>query len=120
VKRIKIPPHLPNLRGGVRIAGLACSIALAIAFGLGRAAAKNPLDAATARPSELARLVLDSGIEGGFIVHLGCGDGNFSIALRSGDTFVVQGLDRDAAGLAVGDSPGDSDPGGSQSCLMAL
>ena len=34
-----------------------------------------------------------SGIRGGLIVQLGCGDGKLTTALRAGDSFVVQGLD---------------------------
>ncbi len=36
-----------------------------------------------------------AGIKGGLVVHLGCGDGRLTTALRAGDAFVVQGLDAD-------------------------
>jgi len=36
-----------------------------------------------------------SGIKGGLIVHLGCGDGRLTAALRAGDSYTVQGLDPD-------------------------
>ena len=40
--------------------------------------------------------ILDAaGIQGGLIVHLGCGDGRLTAALRAGDNCVVQGLDTD-------------------------
>lgn len=43
-----------------------------------------------------ARRILDgAGIQGGFVVHLGCGDGTLTAALRSGEAFQVHGLDRD-------------------------
>ena len=39
-----------------------------------------------------------SGFQGGFIVHVGCGDGRLTRALQGGeDHIVVQGLDRNAA-----------------------
>jgi len=41
----------------------------------------------------------DSGIKGGLIVHLGCGDAKLTAALRAGDSFVVQGLDADAGNV---------------------
>ncbi len=40
--------------------------------------------------------ILDAaGIEGGLIVHLGCGDGKLTAALRANDNCIVQGLDAD-------------------------
>ncbi len=36
-----------------------------------------------------------SGVKGGLVVHIGCGDGKLTAALRAGDAFVVQGLDTD-------------------------
>ncbi len=42
-------------------------------------------------------LLREHGIEGGLIVHLGCGGGQFTAALRIDDRFIVQGLDRDSA-----------------------
>jgi len=36
-----------------------------------------------------------SGIQGGLIVQIGCGDGQLTAALRANDSFVVQGLDTD-------------------------
>ncbi len=42
-------------------------------------------------------LVLDSGISGGLIVHVGCGDGIFTAGLRVNNRYIVQGLDTDAA-----------------------
>jgi len=47
-------------------------------------------------PAERARAVLEaSGLQGGVVVHLGCGDGRMTVALRASDAFVVQGLARD-------------------------
>ena len=36
-----------------------------------------------------------TGIRGGLIVHLGCGDGKLTAALRAGDGYLVHGLDAD-------------------------
>ncbi|HIQ20408.1 MAG TPA: methyltransferase domain-containing protein [Planctomycetes bacterium] len=47
--------------------------------------------------AETARELLDTaGITGGLIVHLGCGDGEFTVELLAGEGFLVQGLDADA------------------------
>ncbi len=48
--------------------------------------------------AEQARSILDeTATQGGLVVHLGCGDGKLTAALRAGDAFVVQGLDTDPA-----------------------
>lgn len=45
-----------------------------------------------------ASQILDSsGVRGGLIVHLGCGDGRLTAALRANDRYVVHGLDTDTA-----------------------
>lgn len=47
--------------------------------------------------SKLAQQILKTtGVTGGVIVHLGCGDGQLTAALRAGDGFLVQGLHADA------------------------
>jgi outer membrane protein assembly factor BamB len=44
-----------------------------------------------------AKKILDAtGVQGGFIVHVGCGDGKLTAALRAGDNYLVHGLDKDA------------------------
>jgi outer membrane protein assembly factor BamB len=43
-----------------------------------------------------ARQILDAtGFRGGIIVHLGCGDGKLTAALRAGESYLVHGLDTD-------------------------
>ena len=43
-----------------------------------------------------ARAILnDSGVQGGLVVHLGCGDGRLTASLHAGDCYLVQGLDTD-------------------------
>jgi outer membrane protein assembly factor BamB len=43
-----------------------------------------------------AKKILDAtGIQGGFIVHVGCGDGKLTAALRPGNSYLVHGLDKD-------------------------
>lgn len=48
----------------------------------------------------LAADILDAtGCKGGLIVHLGCGDGRLTAALRAGDGYLVHGLDADPANV---------------------
>jgi outer membrane protein assembly factor BamB len=50
--------------------------------------------------SDLARRILDAtGMNGGLIVHLGCGDGKLTAALHAGENYLIQGLDTDAEGV---------------------
>ncbi|NOY82771.1 MAG: PQQ-binding-like beta-propeller repeat protein [Kiritimatiellaeota bacterium] len=50
--------------------------------------------AAAPSPAETARGILEAtGVHGGVVVHLGCGDGRLTAALRADETFLVQGLD---------------------------
>jgi len=43
------------------------------------------------------RILQQTGVQGGLVVHLGCGDGRLTAALRAGDSYLVQGLDTDPA-----------------------
>jgi ubiquinone/menaquinone biosynthesis C-methylase UbiE len=53
--------------------------------------------ASSAQDSELGRNILDeSGVKGGFVVHVGCGDGTLTAALGSGAAYLVHGLDEGA------------------------
>ena len=52
--------------------------------------------AATDRTAEAARLLGESSISGGLLVHVGCGDGTLTAALHANARYVVQGLTTDA------------------------
>jgi len=47
------------------------------------------------------QLIEQSGATGGLVVHIGCGDGKLTAALRIGESFVVQGLDGDPDNVAA-------------------
>jgi outer membrane protein assembly factor BamB len=50
-----------------------------------------------AAPAEQARHLLEqSGVQGGLVIHLGCGKGHLTAALRADPRYLVQGLDKDA------------------------
>ncbi|MHC4191947.1 MAG: outer membrane protein assembly factor BamB family protein [Planctomycetota bacterium] len=42
------------------------------------------------------QILSSTGIKGGLVLHVGCGDGKLTASLRLGDNYVVQGLQRDA------------------------
>jgi len=49
-----------------------------------------------ARSAEQTKAILKTtGVKGGLIVHIGCGDGKQTAALRANDRFTVHGLDKD-------------------------
>ena len=53
---------------------------------------------ATQTPSAGA-ILKETGVKGGLIVHLGCGDGKLTAQLRASDSYLVHGLDTDAANV---------------------
>ncbi|RMF88673.1 MAG: hypothetical protein D6741_18815, partial [Planctomycetota bacterium] len=54
-----------------------------------------------ARADDLSRAVRESGVQGGVVVHLHCGDGSRTAALRLDDRFLVHGLDADRVNVAA-------------------
>ena len=58
--------------------------------------------AALAGPREEAEQIASlAGFHGGLVVHVGCGDGKLTAALRLADNCVVQGLETGALGILV-------------------
>ncbi len=56
--------------------------------------------AASGAAAEAQKILLEaSGVQGGLVVHLGCGDGRLTAALGAGESYLVQGLDTDAANV---------------------
>ena len=52
-------------------------------------------------PKQRAKEILETtGIKGGLVIHLSCGDGRLTSALRANDSYLVHGLDTDAANVA--------------------
>ncbi|MHC4511020.1 MAG: class I SAM-dependent methyltransferase, partial [Planctomycetota bacterium] len=45
---------------------------------------------------QAGRILEAAGIKGGLIVHIGCGDGRLTAALRANESYLVHGLDPDA------------------------
>ncbi|MHC4460493.1 MAG: outer membrane protein assembly factor BamB family protein, partial [Planctomycetota bacterium] len=55
------------------------------------------VEAGTSGYDREARQIIDAtGVKGGLIVHLGCGDGKLTAALGAGENYLVHGLDTDA------------------------
>ena len=54
--------------------------------------------AAAAPPAK--DILAAAGVKGGLVVHLGCGDGTLTAALRASGSYLVHGLDADAANVA--------------------
>ena len=72
-----------------RVTTALASVLLAIAAGTSLAA------------SEADEILALAGVKGGLVVHLGCGDGRLTAALRASDAFVVQGLTTNQRDLAA-------------------
>ena len=53
-------------------------------------------------PQRLAvRILRDTGVQGGIVVHLGCGDGKLTAALHQNDRYLIHGLDTDPLSVAA-------------------
>ena len=51
-------------------------------------------------PAKQAAAIMEAtGVKGGLIVHIGCGDGRLTAGLRANDRYVVHGLDSDAGNV---------------------
>ena len=48
------------------------------------------------RVQEAGRILDATGVKGGLVVHIGCGDGRLTAALRANDSYLVHGLDKSA------------------------
>jgi len=59
------------------------------------------LSLAACAPGGVLESAESSGVSGGLVVHVGCGDGKETVALRTGDAFIVQGLDTDPSSAAA-------------------
>ena len=55
---------------------------------------------ALAQGEQAEKILQETGVSGGLVVHLGCGDGRLTAALRTRDSLLVHGLDRDEARVA--------------------
>ena len=53
------------------------------------------------RADSAADIIIISGVQGGVIVHVGCGDGQLTAALKVNDRFLVQGLDTSEQNVAA-------------------
>ena len=70
---------------------ICCTLICAWGVGVCQATAESSV-------SEQARQIIEAtGVEGGFIVHVGCGNGHLTCALKVNDSFQVHGLTRNAA-----------------------
>jgi len=52
--------------------------------------------AAAAADDRAAAILRANGVQGGLVVHVGCGDGKLTAALHASDSYLVHGLDADA------------------------
>ena len=81
---------------------ITCASLLAIVSILlaARCSASRRARARQTSPQQEARQILDAtGVKGGLVVHIGCGDGRLTAALRATDSYIVHGLDTDATNV---------------------
>ena len=49
--------------------------------------------------SEAGNILKETGLQGGLVVHVGCGDGKLTAALRANERYLVHGLDTNPANV---------------------
>ncbi len=73
-------------------------VCIALVTGLfASARAAEEILAPKVRFQEVRTVPGTSGVKGGFVVHLGCGDGKLTAELKKSDAYIVHGLDADPA-----------------------
>lgn len=81
------------MKGKVLLLCLVCVAGISVtALSVFRAAAQRPEARADA-------ILKETGVRGGLVVHLGCGEGRLTAALHASDSYLVQGLDTDPANV---------------------
>ncbi|HID24154.1 MAG TPA: methyltransferase domain-containing protein, partial [Planctomycetaceae bacterium] len=85
-----------------------CGIALSFVFLAGPVLGRPSVVASRTSPApasavvqEARRLIESSGVRGGLVVHVGCGGGGLTAALRLDERYLVQGLETDAEAVAA-------------------
>jgi outer membrane protein assembly factor BamB len=76
-------------------AGLSCSFLGGLCVFVGVIGVFGGTKAGGSEREQARQLLATTGIQGGLIVHLGCGDGRFTAALLASESYLVQGLDAD-------------------------
>ncbi|HUT89160.1 MAG TPA: PQQ-binding-like beta-propeller repeat protein [Thermoguttaceae bacterium] len=84
----------PILRKGI-LGGL-WVLATAVCLALPAAAWADRPDRGSSPEALASEILKATGVKGGLVVHLGCGDGRLTAALRANEKYTVHGLDRDA------------------------
>jgi len=86
--------------GGLWVGGL-FAVCLLVACTCGSAGTGGTAQARDNDAVTWAREILDTtGVQGGIVVHLGCGDGKLTAALRASDRYTVHGLEADPGKVA--------------------
>jgi len=83
-------------RFAATLASFLLVMALAVSFALHAGAAEQK---ASTVEAQAKKILGATGIKGGLIVHVGCGDGKLTAALRVGNQYLVHGLDCDEANV---------------------
>ncbi|MHC4353100.1 MAG: class I SAM-dependent methyltransferase, partial [Planctomycetota bacterium] len=52
-----------------------------------------------AESKQAQQIIADTGVEGGLVVHIGCGDGELTAGLCASDSYMVHALDTDPANV---------------------
>jgi len=79
----------------VKTSWLATTVALVLALVV-TSCITNAKQRSSPERKQAVQILDASGVKGGLIVHVGCGNGKLTAALRANDSYIVHGLDADA------------------------
>lgn len=88
---------LPLAGAGEPTNAVGAELTWSTGISIAQTTAGEPKDAVGAGLAQ--QILAATGIRGGLIVHIGCGDGRLTAALQAGPSFLVHGLDRHAANV---------------------
>ncbi len=77
-----------------RIALVLCAFVVASLVAVHHVGSAQPRSYLSAK-QQAREILRETGVQGGLIVHIGCGEGRLTAALHANDSYIVQGLDRD-------------------------
>ncbi len=90
------------IKNKIFLTGIACLLALTVLSVQTGVLSASHAQQTQPQPQQKAERILNStGIKGGLVIHVGCGDGRLTAALHANDNYLVHGLDRQAKNVEL-------------------
>jgi 2-polyprenyl-3-methyl-5-hydroxy-6-metoxy-1,4-benzoquinol methylase len=83
------------------LTGFVCSVWMLCIVSSAMAVPRTPSGEPSRYDQKAMWILGATGVKGGLVVHIGCGDGKLTAALHAGDNYLVHGLDQDATDITA-------------------